>query len=231
VLDIIVPEPKVARRMFFQAKEQNGYWMTDTDFDKNLTQLKLGVNRIIGDYAFGYDGNAPRYNSDAAFNATLQSTATPGGIPLDENDPDTWPKLIRVPRYIEIPSELGYSYTPNPEFKRADFGISVCFVENAMKKWNHPTTTGYGSARMEEQNYSGDFEWRRPDWECNRRGKMGFFQAQFRLGMQVKDPTIMHSFLHRLDHSKRFTTSVCPINTGYAAPAPIDQYVCQGVSG
>ena len=223
VLDIIVPEPKVARRMYFQAKEQNGYWMTDTDFDKNLTQLKLGVNRIIGDYAFGYDGNAPRYNADAAFNATLP--------PFDPNDPDTWPKLIRVPRYIEIPSELGYSYIPNTEYHKSDFGISVCFVENAMKKWNHPNSTGYGSARMEDQNYSGDFEWRRPDWECNRRGKMGFFQAQFRLGMQVKDPTIMHTFLHRLDHGKRLTTSVCPINTTYVAPTKIDQYVCQGIAG
>lgn len=220
-LDIIVPEPRVARRIFQEARLSNGYWNTEADFDKNLTQLKLGINRIIGDYAFGYDNNAPRYNADSEYNATLSA--------YDENDPDTWPRLVRVPRYVEEATELGYVYVPNRDYRKTDFGISVAYVD-AMKKWMNPQNTGYGKVRMEEQNYAGDFEWRRPDWECNRRGKMGFFQAQFRLAMQVKDPTIMHCFLHRLDNGKRIVGSDCPIITDYVPPTPIENYVCQGVS-
>lgn len=219
-LDIIVPEPKVARRLFQNARQSNGYWNAgDADFDPKLTGLKLGVNRVIGDYAFGYDGNAPRYNADTDFNATLSA--------YDENDVDTWARLVRVPRYVEVPAELGYNWIPNVDYKKADFGISVSFIETAMKKYMNPQNTGYGSVKMEDQNYAGDFDWRRPDWECNRWGKMGFFQAQFRLSMQVKDPLLMHSFLHRLDHGKSFTTSSCPLNT-YTAPTPIETYVCQG---
>lgn len=221
VLDIIVPEPRVARRIFNEARLSNGYWNTDADFDKNLTQLKLGVNRIIGDYAFGYDNNAPRYNADSVYNAALAA--------YDVNDTTTWPRLVRVPRYVEEPNELGYSYVPNRAYRRSDFGISCCYVD-AMKKWMNPNNTGYGKVRMEDQNYAGDFEWRRPDWECNRRGKMGFFQAQFRLGMQVKDPTIMHVFLHRIDNGRKQTTSPCPIIPDYVAPAKIENYVCQGIA-
>lgn len=218
-LDIIVPDPRTARYIYQSSKTDLGYRGANTDFDKNLTQLKLGVNRVIGDYAFGYDNNAPRYNADSVYNATLSA--------YDENDSDTWPRLVRVPRYLEQPAEIGYVYTPNRDYRKADFGISVCWVDG-MKKWMNPNNTGYGKVRMEEQDYAGDFEWRRPDWECNRRGKLGFFQAQFRLGMQVKDPTIMHSFLHRLPNGKRLETPECPIKTDYVKPEPIETYVCQG---
>jgi hypothetical protein len=220
-LEIIIPDPRTARYIYQTAKDDLGYRGANTDFDRNLTQLKIGVNRIIGDYAFGYDNNAPRYNADSVYNATLGA--------FNENDPDTWPRLIRVPRYLESANEIGYSGLPNKAYRAADFGISVCYVDG-MKKWMNPNNTGYGKVRMEDQNYSGDFEWRRPDWECNRRGKMGFFQAQFRLGMQVKDPLIMHSFLHRLPNGRQFTTSDCPTKTDYVAPTPITNYVCQGVT-
>lgn len=220
-LDIIVPDPRTVRQMFQNAKSDLGYYGANTDFDPKLTQLRIGVNRVIGDYAFGYDNNAPRYNADSVYNATLSS--------FDENDPDTWPRLVRVPRYIEKPMELGYGWFPNKDYRQADFGISVCYVDSMMK-WMNPSNTGYSSVRMEDQNYAGDFEWRRPDWECNRRGKQGFFQAQFRMGMQVKDPLIEHCFLHRLPTGRKFRTSACPINSSYTLPTPITNYVCQGLA-
>lgn len=219
-MDIVVPDPRVARRMFVQAKQSNGFWSTDAEFDKNLSDLRLGINRTIADYAFGYDGNALKYNVDTVFNATLSA--------YNASDDSTWPRLIRVPRYIEEAAEIGYKYVPNLAYRKADFGITICWAEKAMQKWMNPNNTGFGSVKMEDQNYAGDFDWRRPDWECNRWGKLGFFQAQFRIAMQVKDPTIMHSFLHRLDNTRNFTAGGCPLQS-YTAPAPIDNYACQGV--
>lgn len=235
-LDIIVPAPNVARRMFVQAKKSEGFWNTQAEFDKSLSDLRLGIDRIIGDYAFGYDNNSLRYNEDSAYNgaAGASLSAFNADVPPVWNADGTvtnaggWPRLIRVPRYIEEQGEIGYSYVPNNEYRKADFGLSICWMETAMQKWMNPNNTGYGSVRMEDQNYAGDFEWRRPDWECNRKRKMGFFEAEFRLAMQVKDPTIMHSYLHRLDHSKKLSASACPLQT-YTAPAPIETYVCQGV--
>lgn len=219
-MDMIIPDARVARKLFKQAKESEGFWNTTAEYDKSLSDLRLGIPRTIGDYSFSYDNNALRYNEDTAYNDTLSA--------FDENDPDTWPRLVRVMRYKLAPMELGYAYVPNRDFRTADFGITVHWMNNAVKKWRNPNWTGTGEVRMESQNYAGDFEWDRPKWECNMWGKMGFFKAQIRLGMQIKDPTIMHSFLHRLDHSKQLTTSPCPIKE-YVPEAEIDTFVCQGV--
>lgn len=228
-MDIIVPDARVARRLFRQAKEENGWWNTDAEFDKSMSDLRLGVPRTIGDYTFSYDNNALRYNADTAYNDP--ATGGPDGSGLaafDANDITTWPRLVRVLRYIEEATEIGYHYIPNSAYRRADFGVSQHWMDNALHKWRNPQWTGAGKVKMDSQDYSGDFEWKRPDWECNMMGKQGFFIGQFRLAMQVKDPTLMHAFLHRLDHSKKLTTSPCPLQE-YTAPAPTDVYVCQGV--
>jgi hypothetical protein len=219
-LDMIVPDPRSARRIFKDAKESNGFWNTAAEYDKSLSDLRLGIPRTVGDYTFAYDSNALRYNVDTDYNATLGA--------FDENNPDTWPRLVRVMRYKLQATELGYEWVPNRDYKSADFGISVQWMNNALHKWRNPNWTGTGDVKMDSQNYAGDFDWSRPDWECNLWGKMGFFKAQFRLGMQIKDPTKMHVFLNRLDWSKTLSTSPCPLKT-YTPPAEIDTFVCQGV--
>lgn len=217
-LDIIVPDERVARKMFLQAKDSQGYWNANTDFDPKLMGLRLGVNRILGDYAIGYDKMALRYNADSTYNATLAA--------FDVNNTATWPRLVRVMKYREVPAELGYHYLPNNDYKQADFGITVCWMPNAMRKWRNPSWTGTGEVKMEAKNYAGEWTWRRPDWECNRKRKMGFFESEHRLAMQIADPTLMHSFLTRLDHSRNFQGSACALNV-YVAPDAIDTYVCQ----
>jgi hypothetical protein len=221
LLDIVIPDPQVGRALYFQAKRNNGYWDANTDFDERLTRLKLGINRIIGDYAFGYDVNAARFNADTAFNASL--------APFNEADPATWARLVRVPRYIKTVLENGCAYIPNKAYRNADFGISVAMVNKAMCKWTMPSSTGYGQAQQMTQNYAGDWEWKNPDWECNRWRKSGFYQAQFRLAAQVKDPTIMHSFLHRLPKSKNLYGSCCPVQSYIVPENNQDCYSCAGV--
>jgi hypothetical protein len=219
LLDIVIPDPRVGRALYFQAKRNNGYWDANTDFDARLSSLKLGVNRVIGDYAFGYDINAARFNADPD---------QPAG-PFSPTDPATWAKLIRVPRYVKIVQENGCSYVPNKDYQNADFAISVAIVNKAMVKWTMPSATGYGQAQMMTQNYAGDWEWKNPDWECNRWRKMGYFQAQFRLAAQVKDPTLIHVFLHRLPKTKNLYGSCCPLNEYTPPTDPADCYNCEGV--
>lgn len=219
-LDIIVPEQKVARQIWQESRDFAGFNPSSAGWDTNFGQLALGKARVVGDYAFGFDGSAWRGNEDSTYNAALAT--------YDENNTATWPRIVRVMKYIEEATELGYHYIPNREYRIADFGISVMWNNDAVHKWRNPSWTGTGEVQMASQNYAGDFEWRRPDWECNRKRKMGFFDAEFRLAMQVKDPTVMHVFLHRLDHSRTMTTSPCDIQT-YVPPVGIDVYVCQGL--
>lgn len=221
-MDIIVPSPRVGRQLFKQAKESNGFWGTDAEFDKGLTDLRLGIPRTVGDYAIAYDNNAYRYNADTAYNTALIAS---GGYAYDEDDWTTWLRLVRVLRYKEEAVELGYNYVPDVEYKKADFGISINYMEGAITKWRNPSWTGTGEVQMASQNYSGDFNFRRPIWPENPKGKNGYFDAEFRLAMQIADPTLMHVILHRIDNSKNFTTSPCPVQS-YTPPAKIDPYVC-----
>lgn len=219
-LDIIVPDEKVARRMFYDAKQSFGYYNADTpEFDIQLSSLKLGISRIIGDYALGYDKMALRYNQDSVYNAALGT--------FSALDITTWPRLVRVPRYVEVPAEIGYKYIPNTDFRQSDFGISVCWLPNALVKWRNPSWSGTGEVMMDAKNYAGEWDWRRPDWPSNRKQKQGFFENEFRLAMQIPDPTIMHVFLNRIDRTRNFRGSPCALNT-YSPPAVITNYVCQG---
>jgi len=221
LLDILLPGPTVGRALYWTAKQNQGYWEADTDFDPRLSRARLGVNRIIGDYAFGYDIDAPRFNSDTAFNAALPT--------FDEGDPDTWPRLVRVPRWKKVALEQGCAYKPNQAYKTADFGISVAMIQNAMKKWGPPRGSGYGMAQMPQQNYAGMWEFRNPDWPTNRFRKNGFYQAQFRMAAQILDPTLIHSFLHRLPRGKNLAASCCPLNEYTATTVDPDCYSCPGV--
>jgi hypothetical protein len=229
-MDMIVPDARVARKLFVQAKDSNGFWNTEAEYDKSLSDLRLGIPRTIGDYTFSYDNNAYRYNADTAYNDP--TTGGPDGSGLatfDENDDTTWPRLVRVPRYLlQESGELGYEYVPNREYRRADFAITVQWLNNAMLKWRNPSWTGTGEVQMLSQDYSGDFTWRRPDWECNRKQKQGFFDAEFRVAMQVKDPKLMHVVLHRLDHSRQLMAAPCPVQE-YTPPVEIEDFVCQAV--
>lgn len=222
MLDILVPDAKVARKLYFQARESNGYWDSTAGFDRSLSELSLGIRRTIGDYALSYDIDAPRFNVDSTFNANLPAFNT--------NDPSTWPRLIRVPRYILASAEQGCKYIPNPDFQNADFAITVPWVEKAITKWMMPSATGYGNVQMPAQDYSGAWEFFNPKTESNPWQKFGRFQAQHRIGAQIVDPTLMHPILHRLDKSRKAITSDCPLNEYYAPSAAPDCYVCEGVS-
>jgi hypothetical protein len=222
LLNVIIPDTRVGRALYYSAKQNNGYWDADTDFDSRLSKLRLGVSRIIGDYAFGYDIAAPRFNADDTYNATLPT--------YDSSNPDTWPRLVRVPRYKKVAIEKGCSYIPNRDYRNADFSISPILVGKAMKRWNPPMGTGYGQAQMPAQNYAGMWNFRNPDWPTNRYRKNGFYEAQIRLAAQVVDPTLIHSILHRLPKSRNFAKPCCDLNTGYVAPSgAIDCYSCAGV--
>lgn len=219
LLEIIVPDSRVLRNIWQYAKQSGGWWEAQTDFSDNMLKFSLGIERVIGNYAFCFDVNGLHYNVDWAYNAGLGA--------FSSSDVDTWPRLVRVLPYKVVPAELGCKYIVNPEFNRTDFAITVAWVNNALTKWVAPNFTGYGEAQAFPQNYAGEWEWKNPDWECNIKRNQGFFWNQFKMSMQIKDPTIMHSFLHRLNNSRLLPGACCDLNSYEAPPSPIDCYNCE----
>lgn len=221
LLEIIVPDAKVLRQIWQFAKQSGGWWEADTDFDNKQLQYSLGIERVVGNYAFAYDINGLRFNVDWAYNNALSA--------FNEADPDTWPRLKRVLPYYPVAGELGCKWVQNPLFTRADFGITVPWINNQMIKWMAPNQSSYGEATGAVQNYAGDWEWKNPDWECNIKRNQGFFWNQFRMGMQIQDPSMVHSILHRLNNSQIITPACCPLQADYTPQYTPDCYACTGV--
>ena len=221
LLDIIIPDTRIGRNLWKYAKESGGWWDANTDFDNKQMQFALGIDRTIGNYAFSYDINGLRFNVDSVYNAGLAA--------FDAAVPATWPRLVRVLPYKPESIELGCKWVQNPDFNYADFAITIAWVPTALTKWVSPSFTGAGDAQIPVQNFAGEWEWMRPQWECNVYRDQGFFAARFRMGMQIKDPTIMHSFLHRLPKGKNLIGNCCDLNENYVAPANLDCYTCTGV--
>jgi hypothetical protein len=221
LLEVIVPDSRVLRQLWQYAKQSGGWWESVSDFDDKQLQYSLGIDRVIGNYAFCNDINGVRLKVDWAYNAALST--------FNANNPDTWPRLVRVLPYVPVTTELGCKYVQNPEYNNADFGITNPWVNKAMIKWISPSQSGIGEAQGMTQNYAGDWQWKNPDWECNIKRDQGFFWNQFRMGMQFQDPTLMHSILHRLNTSRLIIPAPCPLSTNYTPQYTPDCYVCSSV--
>lgn len=218
LLEIIVPDPRIQRQLYSQAKQSDGYWQSNAGFDDKLMQYALGIDRVIGNYAFSTDINGLRYDVDWTYNASLGA--------FDPDDIDTWPRLKRVLPYYPVISDLGCNWIVNPRFNRADFGITTAWINNQIIKWVPPGTISAGPATAPVQNFAGQWNWENPPWECNIKHNQGFFWTQFNMAFQVQDPTMVHSFLHRLDNSRIIPGACCDLNTNYYSPSPLDCFSC-----
>ncbi len=224
LLEIITPDTRTVRNLWQYAKQSGGWWEANTDFSDPMQQYALGIDRVIGNYAFCNDINGWRGEVDWAYNAGLDT--------FDEADITTYPRLKRILPYIAVPANaLGCNYIQNPAFNNADFAITVAWVMKAVTKWIEPTLTGIGQAQVAAtQNFAGEWIWKNPDWECNVFRNQGFFYNQFRLAMQPVDPTLSHVFLHRLNTSRIMPGACCDLQTGsYYQPPAADCFACPGV--
>lgn len=218
LLDLIVPDAKTARNLQIQAKFNAGNWYSEAGYTNDLKQLQLGVAHTVGNYMITYDSEAPRFNADSAFNATL--TYNPA-------NPATWPRLIRVPSQILVAADgEGCKYDLNPAYDEADFGITMPWVPEPVTIWTSPNPAIAGIAPG-QPGFSMDWEMIRPPFsECNRFDNQVLWQARIRRAAQVDDPQLLHPILHRIDKRRRADGACCEINTTYVPPVDPNCYVC-----
>jgi len=218
LLDIVIPDARTGRRLSLQAKESAGNWYSNSGWDQNLRELKLGVRHTVSNYMLSYDSRAPRFNADSVFNATLT---------YNESDPTTWPRLVRVPPQIRVAADgEGCKYIINPEYRNADFAISMPWTPEPVTMWTSPNPA-IGGIAPGTPNFAMDWEMIRPPFsECNRFDNQVLWQARIRRAAQVDDPELLNPILHRIDHRRNADGACCPINTTYVEQSGADCYNC-----
>ena len=199
-------------------------------YQPDLLKRKIGTSRVWRDtYSFRYDNNAPGFYPDNNFNSTLIA-------PRDPQDPQTWPRLVRVfptvPQRVPNGTGFGIKHVKNMAYLYAPFAINVVFTPSVIKSRAMPETRSVGSAKLREEpvNYGGRAKWYNPPWECNMRGEKGFFELSFAAGIEPDRPEYGYAYLTRIDHSTTLYGVCCDIGDAPCV-SRMTAYCHEGLAG
>lgn len=196
----------------------------------NLLELgqAWGTEGVIRNMSFRTDNFAMRFYPDAAYNTA--NGITSGNF--DENNPETWPRFVRVYPYIPKKGKLmGVVGHKNNEYVRAPFGISCIFNPRVMEVMSFPNTVKIGGAsKVGGFGYDGTVQWQNPDWQCNVNRDKGFFKLRFRLAARPEYPEEGHVWFHRINRRKRKAGVICEIPE-HVQNSAVTPYCYEGIGG
>lgn len=220
LLDVILGDERCgARLLALENQRLNGGIALGSygGYDSALLKKTLGTKFVLRDqYSIRYDPYSARFYPDVAYNTALQAQV---GYAYDENNPETWPRLVRVYRYRQVKSSIeggGVLAIPNKEnYLRAPFVISTVFSPQVVDQQDHPMASGFGSAQKSERgkrfDWVGSANWINPDWACNEDGNKGFWKVNLGAAMRPNKPENGYAILHRVDHSISLKANCCAL--------------------
>lgn len=208
LFDVIVPDPKVARRLAQLERIQESECMPNVMFSGKELGRNLGIKRVIREsYGIRRDVHGMKFYPDNDYNAGLSA--------FSPADPETWPRFVRVFAYKPQRNANGtIKYVPNKAFQFAPFGISVIFTTTVMGMRHHPDAQSIGTAKVGEtaRNYAGNAVWvNEYDKKCNPKREIGHWELHFGAGIEPDRPELGNVFFHRLDHSVSLSAVPCNI--------------------
>lgn len=196
----------------------------------NIVDLRqnFGTQKVIRNYSLRSDIHAMRFFPDVDFNTALLAGV---GYAFDENDPNTWPRFVRVFPYRKIRGgSHGIDHVVNANYLKAPFGISTILNPRVMSVMSFPEVTGFGTARKGDSvSYDGAARWLNPDWPCNEDRNKGFWKLHFRMAAKPNLDEEGYSWFHRLNNGTRLKGVTCavPERVTYSEVTP---YCYQGTS-
>lgn len=210
LMDVVVPDVKVARRLAQLERIQESECMPQVMFAGKELGRNLGIKRIIREmFSVRVDQHGMKFYPDAQYNGALTDAA------YDPENPATWPRFQRVFAYRPKVNANGtVGYVVNKEFLQAPFGISVVFTKTVMQMLHHPEAQSYGSAKVGEnaREYGGEAKWvNEYDKKCNPKREIGHWELHFGAGIEPDRPENGHAFFHRIDHSISLSAVFCPV--------------------
>lgn len=219
--DVLLADIRVSNRMALQENELVGGAAAQGAFNIDLNQ-KYGTMRTIRNYSLREDPYAMRFFPDLEFNSDLP--------PFDVNNPDTWPRFVRVYPYTKVKAARGVKQEINEFFMYAPFGISTILTGRVMSVLSFPEVESVGPAKKAGGiGYDGTAVWRNPDWECNPNRDKGYWAMRFQLSAKPGHTEEGYAYFHRLINRIDLDPSTCEI-IGAQAASDITQYCFDGVS-
>lgn len=211
LMDVIVPDVKVGRRMAQLERIQESECMPQVMFPGKDLGRNLGIKRVIREmYGVRVDPHGMKFYPDDAYNVTKTDGA------YDPANPSTWPRFQRVFAYVPAQNANGtVKYVPSRSFQNAPFGISVIFTPTVMQMLHHPEAQSYGSATKGDlaRNYGGEVRWiNEYDKKCNPKKEIGHYELHFGAGIEPDRPENGNAFFHRIDHSISLSAVRCPVS-------------------
>jgi hypothetical protein len=208
LLDVIVPDIKVARRLTQLERVQESECLPSVMYAGKDLGRNLGIKRIIREqFGIRRDLHGMKFYPDNAYNSGLD--------PFDASAPATWPRFVRVLAYVPVRNPNGtMKYAPNKFFTSAPFGISVIFTPTVMGMRHHPEAQSYGTAKAGDtaRNYAGTATWvNEYDKKCNPKREIGHWELHFGAGIEPDRPENGNAFFHRIDHAISLSAVRCPI--------------------
>lgn len=208
--DVLLADGRTSNQLAIEESELMGSAASNVDGGWDLIDLKqnYGTQRVLRDYSLRRDMEAMRFFPDVTFNNALLAQE---GYEFDATDPDTWPRFIRVYPYIKKKAKRGIKDDPNPNYRRAPFGISTILVQRVMEVMSFPEKTSFGSAKKEGGGigWDGTVVWRNPDWECNVKRNKGFFMMCYRMSARPNYTEDGFAYFHRLDSRFNIRAVTC----------------------
>lgn len=204
--DVLLPDARISNQLVLDENELMGGAGSQVQGGWDLLELNqaYGTQRVIRNYSFRRDKGAMRFFPDTVFNATLAT--------FDETDPDTWPRFVRVFPYRKVKaSKLGVKDVPNPNYKKAPFGITTMPNKRVMEVMSFPNEVSVGGAsKVGGVGWDGTAQWVNPPWECNVKRNKGFWMMCYRLAARPNYTEDGFSFFHRLNPKIRLKAVPCP---------------------
>ena len=166
----------------------------------------FGTEGILRDYSIRTDIYAMRFFPDTAINAALAPED------FDANDPNTWPRFVRVHPYYMAKAEIGVTAVPNPNYAKAPFGITVLRDNGVIDIMSFPPVASIGSATtFGGLGFDGTAQWQNPDWRENINREKGFWKMRFRLSARPNRDERGYSWFHRIGNKQRLSGVACAL--------------------
>jgi hypothetical protein len=229
LFDTLLPDPNMSNKLALQENERVDSAASNGVYNGiNLSQ-DYGTERVLRKYAMRDDIHAMRFYPDVAFNEDLVASE---GYAYDDENPETWPRMVRVHAYKPVKSKVaGVEFVLDPAYLRAPFGITTIMQKEVMSVMSFPNVQRVGNAaKVGGFGYEGTAQWQNPDWPCNVNRDKGFWKLRFRLAAKQEKDELGYSWFHRVDKSIRLVGNKCSLPTNPAIEA-VTPYCYEGLGG
>lgn len=212
LFDVLLADKRQARKLALLENDS----VSGGNFHADFIDLRqnIGTEKVLRDYSLRTDIGAMRFYPDTQFN----TTQLPQQGPFDIDNPQTWPRFVRVFPYKPVKPLQdqgdGLIWRPDPMYRRAPFGIVTILMNDVIMVQGFPYVGRVGGASKtgDRFGYDGSVQWHNiQDNDCNPDGDKGYWKMRFRMAAKQSMPELGYSWFVRIDTIMGLVKNYCPV--------------------